>query len=92
MAEAASAPAAGRTEADPELARLAREIDTAGYWAEHLILCADIIAGGVLDSRLPCRDLADGQALQFCLEEGKCSINRLREASDALARRLGVSL
>jgi hypothetical protein len=78
--------------ADPETARLLRELNDAGYWCEHLILTADVVAGGVLDCPIPAKATSDGIALAFLLEEAKCSSLRVREATEKLAGRLGVDL
>ncbi len=78
------------TPAAQETARLFRELDNAGYWVEHLILCADLVAGPVLDCPMPARALADGEALEFLLEEAKAATTRVRDATDALVKLLGV--
>ncbi len=87
MAEATERPASA---ADPEAARLFRELDNAGYWVEHLVLCADVVSGPVLDCPMPARALADGKALEFCLEEAKAATTRVRDATDALVKLLDV--
>ena len=79
------APAAGK-----EAARLFRELDNAGYWVEHLVLCADLVSGPVLGSTVPARMLADGKALEFLLEEVKAATTRVRDATDALVKLLNV--
>ena len=79
------APAVGK-----EAARLFRELDNAGYWVEHLVLCADLVSGPVLDCPMPARALADGKALEFLLEEAKAATTRVRDATDALVKLLDV--
>ena len=90
MAEAA-APATPPP-ADPETARLVRELNDAGYWTEHLVLTADVVSGGVLECPVPANATADGAALVFLLEEAKCASVRVRDAVDKLAEHLGVRL
>jgi hypothetical protein len=85
-------PASAARAADPETARLLRELNDAGYWAEHLILTGDVVAGPVLDCPIPAKAASDGIALAFLLEEAKCSSLRVREATEKLAGRLGVDL
>ena len=88
MAETTERPPA----VDPETARLVRELNDAAYWTEHLVLCADVVSGGVPECLVPASATADGAALVFLLEEAKCASVRVRDAVDALARHLGVKL
>jgi hypothetical protein len=74
----------------PDLQALLEEVNTAAYWSEHLVLCADVVSNGVLNAPIPARGLADGTALTFLLEEAKCSTGQLRDAVDKLAEHLGV--
>ncbi len=92
MAESTAAcrPSTPVPSVEKETARLFRELDNAGYWVEHLVLCADVVSGPVLDCPVPTRALADGTALEFLLEEAKAATTRVRDATDALVRLLGV--
>lgn len=66
-----------------ELGRLLTEVDDAGYWTEHLMLCADLVIGPMIDKHMA--GLQDGQCAQFLLEETKAATVRMRRAADALA-------
>lgn len=90
MAEARGRPAAAA--GAPGLAALLKEVNDAAYRSEHLVLCADVVSGGVLECPIPAKATADGLALDFLLEEAKCLTVRLRDAVDELAGHLGVKL
>lgn len=78
MSTTASAPA--------EFDRLLTEVDDAGYWSEHLLLCAELVIGPMIDKHMA--GLQDGQCAQFLLEETKAATVRMRRAVDALATHL----
>ncbi len=59
----AAAPAAA------ELDRLLTDLDDAGHWTEHLVLCAELVVGPMVEKHMA--GLQDGQCAQFLLEEAK---------------------
>lgn len=69
-----------------ELDRMITDLDDAGYWAEHLMQCADLILTPMIDKHMA--GLQDGQCAQFLLEETKVATVRVRKAIDALATHL----
>ena len=66
-----------------ELDRLLTDVDDAGYWTEHLVLCADLVVGPAVEKHMA--GMQDGQCAQFLLEEAKAASVKLRRAIEALA-------
>jgi hypothetical protein len=82
-----STPAAPPAEPDAAtLDRLLTDVDDAGYWTEHLVLCADLVVGPAVEKHMA--GMQDGQCAQFLLEEAKVASVKLRRAIEVLSAHL----
>lgn len=73
-----------------ELDRLLDELDAAGCFAEGLAETADLVCGQVVDIVVKPHGMKfqDGECLEWALEEMKCAVTRIRDASESLADHL----